>query len=134
MAQITIGIMDPPFESANTTTAYRIIESSIKKGHDVFAFAYEGATMLTFNGQKAHANAVKGTNVEQEDHPLPKEWTKALFDLAKDKGTKLSWVNCGLCVDERGAEPFIEGPVRGSPVDAWKGMEGSQGVLFITTK
>src|SRR5579872_1460881 len=98
MAHLTIGLMDPPFESGSTVTAYRIVDGAIRKGHDVTVFCYEGATMLSFAGQKKHANGVKGTSLEQEDHALPREWTTALIDLAKSKGTKLTWINCGLCV------------------------------------
>jgi tRNA 2-thiouridine synthesizing protein D len=30
--KLTIALMDPPYESANTTTAFRIIEAALKKG------------------------------------------------------------------------------------------------------
>jgi len=40
---ITLAIMDPPYESPNTTTAMRIIESALRKGIHVNVFAYEGA-------------------------------------------------------------------------------------------
>src|SRR6185369_6788640 len=123
MATITIGIMDPPYESANTPTAFRLVEAAIRKGHNVNVFCYEGATALGFAGQKQHANAVKGTTLEQEDHPLPKEWVRAMFGLAAEKQVKLVWCNCGLCVDERGVESQVEGPCRGSPVDGWKFFE-----------
>jgi tRNA 2-thiouridine synthesizing protein D len=134
MALITIGLMNPPYESNNTATAFRIIDAALRKGHDVRAFCYEGATALSFALQKPHANSVKGTSVEEEDHPTPKDWISSLFALAKDKGRKLVWCNCGLCVDERGVEQMVEGAGRGSPVDAWKHMEASDGVLFITTR
>jgi tRNA 2-thiouridine synthesizing protein D len=134
MATLTFGIMDPPYESANTTTAFRLVERALAKGHDVRVFCYEGATALGFTGQTPHANAVKGTTLEEEAHPNPKDWIQALYTFAAAKGAKLTWVNCGLCVDERGVESQVPGPVRGSPVDAWKHFEASDGVLFITTK
>jgi tRNA 2-thiouridine synthesizing protein D len=134
MPKITIGIMDPPYESANTPTAFRIIDSALRKGHEVYVFCYEGATALGFAGQKKHPNAVHGASVEDEDHPNPKEWIGALFDLAKQRRTKLTWCNCGLCVDERGVESQVDGVCRGSPVDAWKNSEDATGVLFIGTK
>jgi tRNA 2-thiouridine synthesizing protein D len=134
MATITIGLMDPPYESSNIPTAFRIIDGALRKGHNVNVFLYEGATGLGFTGQKKHANAVKGTSVEDEDHALPREWIASLFELAKEKGVKLDWINCGLCVDERGVEAQVEGTRRGSPVDAWKAFEASQGVLWIGTR
>ena len=75
-----------------------------------------------------------GLSLEEEDHPNPKEWVKALLAFAAEKKVKLLWCNCGLCVDERGVENQIEGVCRGSPVDAWKYCEGSDGVLLIGTE
>ena len=134
MATITIGIMDPPYESANTATAFRLAETAIRKGHNVNVFCYEGATALAYAGQKQHPNTVHGMSLEEEDHPNPKEWVKSLFALAAEKNVKLVWCNCGLCVDERGVENQVEGTCRGSPVDAWKYCEGSEGVLMIGTE
>lgn len=134
MATITIAMMDPPYESSNVPTAFRIIDSALRKGHNVNAFMYEGAVSLGFSEQKPHANPVKGTTVEQENHPNPKDWIKGLLELAAQKKLKLDWVNCGLCVDERGVERQVEGTRRGSPADAWKMAEASEGFLFIGTK
>lgn len=50
----------------------RLVDAALKKGHDVAVFAYEGAVSLTFARQAAHANAVHGRDVAQEDHPLPR--------------------------------------------------------------
>jgi tRNA 2-thiouridine synthesizing protein D len=43
-------------------------------------------------------------------------------------------VNCGLCVDERGAGEAIEGVRRGSPADFWKMASASSSTLVIATK
>jgi tRNA 2-thiouridine synthesizing protein D len=43
-------------------------------------------------------------------------------------------VQCGLCVDERGAGEWIEGPRRGSPADFWKFAEESDNTLVIPTR
>src|SRR5207253_144716 len=91
MATITIGIMDPPYESANTPTAFRLVEAAIRKGHNVNVFCYEGATALGYAGQKPHANAVHGLSLEEEDHPNPKEWVKSLLAFARDQSVKLVW-------------------------------------------
>jgi tRNA 2-thiouridine synthesizing protein D len=133
MAKIALGIMDPPYESANTTTAFRIIDAALRAGHDVYVFCYEGAAALGYAGQKKHANAVHGTSLDEEDHPNPKEWVAALFEIARERGLTLTWCNCGLCVDERGADPQVEGACRGSPADAWKNCEDAAGALFIGT-
>jgi tRNA 2-thiouridine synthesizing protein D len=43
-------------------------------------------------------------------------------------------VNCGLCVDERGAGDSIEGVRRGTPGDFWKMAESSDNTLVIPTR
>lgn len=131
---LTVAIMDAPYESANSTTALRIINAALAKGHNVNVFAYEGAVNLTMKAQTPHANPVKGTSVEQEQHPTTKDWVGALFKLASEKGSKLDWVNCGLCVDERGAGDWIEGPRRGGPKDFVEASAASDATLVIPTK
>jgi tRNA 2-thiouridine synthesizing protein D len=134
MATLTIGLMDPPYESANTVTGLRLIDAALRRGLDVNVFLYEGAVALGFADQKPHANPVKNKTVEDMDHPNPKDWIRGLFELAAEKGVKLDWVNCGLCVDERGVERQVEGARRGSPADFWKLAEASQGFLYIATR
>jgi len=131
---LTIGIMDAPYESAKSTTALRIINAALEKGHNVNVFAYEGAVNLTMKAQQPHPNPVKGTSVEQEQHPTTKDWVSSLFTLASKKDVKLDWVNCGLCVDERGAGDWIEGPRRGGPKDFLDASMASDATLVIPTK
>src|SRR5881397_3477177 len=95
--KLTIAIMDPPYEKASTTTALRIVSAALKKGINVNVFAYEGAVSLTMKDQAPHANPVKGTTVEEEEHPTTKDLVSTLVELGKS-APKLTWVNCGLCV------------------------------------
>ena len=131
---LTFALMDAPFESARSTTALRLIDAALRRGHHVNVFAYEGAVYLPFARQQAHANAVHGRNVEEEDHPLPREWIAALFAAAAANGVRLEWVNCGLCVDERGAGDFIEGVRRGGPPEFVRFIETSDNTLVIPTR
>jgi len=131
---LTIAIMDAPYESANTTTAFRIIAAALAKGIDVNVFAYEGAVALAMKDQQPHANPVRGTTVEQEDHPTTRAFIAGLLALAQEKGARLQWVNCGLCVDERGAGNWIEGVRRGGPPDFLAMVEGSSNTLVIPTR
>jgi tRNA 2-thiouridine synthesizing protein D len=130
---LTIVLMDPPYESANTTTAFRIIASALKKKIKVNVFAYEGAVSLSSRDQMPHANPVKGTTIEEEQHPTTSRFVAALFELADD-ATHLNWVNCGLCVDERGANNSIDGVKRGSPADFLRMSQESTNTLVIPTK
>lgn len=130
---LTLALMDPPYESANSTTAFRIISSALKKGIQVNVFAYEGAVNLSMRDQTPHANPVKGTSVEEEDHPTTKSFVSSLLDLGKEDSL-LTWINCGLCVDERGAANAVEGVRRGGPADFLKMAESSTNTLIIPTR
>jgi tRNA 2-thiouridine synthesizing protein D len=130
---LTVALMDPPYESESSTTALRIIDAALRKGHNVRVFAYEGAVNLTMRSQQPHANPAKGTTVEQEQHPTTKDWVASLFRLPQGEQT-LEWINCGLCVDERGAGEWIEGPKRGGPKDFLDWVQASDAVLVIPTK
>ena len=63
---LTFLVMDAPFESTRSTTALRIIDAAVKKGHNVRVFAYEGAVSQPFAHQKAHPNAVHGRDADQD--------------------------------------------------------------------
>jgi len=53
---------------------------------------------------------------------------------AERNGGKIDWVNCGLCVNERGAGAAIPGVRRGSPADLWQMAEASDNTLVIATR
>ena len=131
---LTFAFMDPPFESARNATVFRLIAEAIRTGFHVNVFAYEGAVLIPFARQQPHANAVHGRDVTEENHPLPKDWLAALLREAERRGTKLDWVNCGLCVDERGAGEAIAGVRRGSPADFWKMASESHNTLVVGTR
>lgn len=132
---LTFALMDPPYESARSTTAMRLIDIAVKRGYHVNVFAYEGAVYLPFALQKSHANLVHGhAEPQDEDHPLPREWITAIIAEAQKNGTKFDWVNCGLCVDERGADQSVAGVRRGSPADFWQMAEQSDNTLVIGTR
>jgi tRNA 2-thiouridine synthesizing protein D len=132
--RLTFLLMDAPFENERTTTAFRLVDIAARRGFDVTVFAYEGAVALTFVKQAQHPNAVHGRDAAQEDHPLPKEWAAALIAAATKAGGRVEWINCGLCVDERGVGEFIPGAKRGSPADFWKAAESSDNSLVIATR
>lgn len=130
---LTFVLMDAPYESSRTATVMRIIDEACSRGLNVNVFAYEGAVLLPFRHQQQHANAVHGRTVEEEDHPLPREWVAAMMSAAEDRGTAFEWVNCGLCVDERGAGDAIDGVRRGTPADLWKMASSSHNTLVVPT-
>ena len=126
---LTFALMDAPFESARTAIGFRLIEAALRLGHEVTVFCYEGAVGHAFARQAQHPNAVHGRDAAQEDHPLPRDWVAALM-----KAGPLHWINCGMCVDERGVNEAIPGVVRGSPADLWKSATQSVSTLIIPTR
>lgn len=131
---LTFVLNDPPYESARSTTALRLIDRAIRRGHDVNVFAYEGATALAFAKQAPHANGVHGRDAAAEHHPTTKDWIAGLVAEASARGVKLDWVNCGLCVDERGVRESVAGTRRGSPADLAQFVAASANTLVIPTK
>ena len=128
-----IALMDPPYESENLTTAFRILAAAARRGHKINVFAYEGAAGLAFARQAAHPNPVHGKNLAEENHPTTKDQVVALIALAEQNGGKVDWVNCGMCVDERGVGEFAAGR-RGSPADFHAVCETADNVLAIPVK
>ena len=117
---LTFAFMDPPFESERTVTFFRLLDAALEKNANVRVFAYEGAVALSFSKQAPHGNAVHGHDCEEEAHPLSKDGVAALQTKAADKGLTFEWINCGLCVDERGVNDVIDGCGRGGPPDLWR--------------
>jgi tRNA 2-thiouridine synthesizing protein D len=122
------------YESANLTTAFRILDAAAKRGHDINVFAYEGAAALAFTRQSPHPNPVHGKNLAEEIHPTTKDQVAALLAEAAKNGGKVDWVNCGMCVDERGVNEFVPGTRRGSPADLQAFLDASDNTLVIPTK
>jgi len=131
---LTFAMMDPPYETARSTTLLRMLDIAVRRGHNINVFAYEGAVYLPFALQKAHANPVHGRDAVEENHVLPKDLIAAIMVTAEKAGTEFDWVNCGMCVDERGAGQAIPGVRRGSPADFLKMAQESDNTLVIGTR
>ena len=128
---LTFVLMDAPFESSRTATALRVIDEAMRRKRNINVFAYEGAVLLPFRHQQQHANLVHARDAGEEDHPLPREWVAGMMGTAARIGVAFHWVNCGLCVDERGAGDAIEGVERGAPADLWKMASASANTLIV---
>lgn len=131
---LTVLMMDAPYEQARTVTAFRLLDAALRGGFAVRVFAYEGAVCLPSPRQKPHANALHGRSLEEEAHPTPHAWVSALMRLAEELKLPFEWINCGLCVDERGADEAVPGVRRGSPADFWTLSCESTNTLVIATR
>jgi tRNA 2-thiouridine synthesizing protein D len=134
MKTLTFALMDPPYESENLTTAFRILGVAARRGYHINVFGYEGASALAFTRQMPHPNPAHGKTLAEENHPTTKDQVSALLALAEASGGKVDWVNCGMCVDERGVTEFVPGTRRGSPADLHAFIEASDNLLVIPTK
>jgi tRNA 2-thiouridine synthesizing protein D len=131
---LTFALMDAPYESARTTTAFRLIDLALRRGFDVNVFAYEGAAGLTFAHQGRHPNAEQGHSLTEEDHPLTHARVAALLQFAQARGLGLDWINCGTCMDERGVGETIPGVRRGAPADFFRFAGESVNTLVIPAR
>ncbi|KAF0806687.1 iron-sulfur binding domain-containing protein [Alcanivorax xiamenensis] len=131
---LTFAFMDPPFESERTVTFFRLLDAALERGASLRVFAYEGAVALAFARQSPHGNAVHGRDAAEEDHPLTREWIRALQEKAAAKTLSFEWINCGLCVDERGVNEVIDGCGRGGPPDLWRYASDAFNTLTIGTR
>src|ERR1700746_1032191 len=129
-----MALRAPPYESENLTTAFRILDVAARRGHSINVFAYEGASALAFVRQAAHPNPVHGKHLAEENHPTTKDQVTALLAETEKNGGKLDWVNCGMCVDERGVGEFVPGTRRGSPADFPAFVDASDNTPVIPTK
>ena len=128
---LMVAIMDIPYESADSTTALHIIHAALKDGHNVRVFAMEGTANLTAKAPQPPANSVKETSMEEERQTATKDRAASLFQLAKQRGVKLDWVNCGFCVDDRGAGDWPEGPRGVGPKDLVDASLASDATMVI---
>ena len=131
---LTFLLMDAPYESANHTTAFRILDVAARRGYNLNVFCYEGAAALAFARQAQHPNAIHGRETAEENHPTTKDQVTAILSEATRNGGAVDWVNCGLCVDERGVGEFVPNTRRGSPADFHKASEASDNTLVIPTR
>ncbi len=131
---LAFAFMDPPFESERTVTFFRLLDAALERGAHVKVFAYEGAVALSFAKQQPHGNAVHGRDAAQEAHPLTREWIAALQRKAAARKLQFDWINCGLCVDERGVNEAIDGCRRGGPADFWREASAATNSLTIGTR
>jgi tRNA 2-thiouridine synthesizing protein D len=131
---LAFAFMDPPFENERTVTFFRLLDAALDRGANVKVFAYEGAVALAFARQQTHGNAVHGRDAAQEDHPLTRNWIAALQAKAAERQLEFDWVNCGLCVDERGVNEAVDGCRRGGPADFWSFASSATNTLTIGTR
>jgi len=66
---LTIALMDPPYESENLTTAFRILDIAARRWVRHQRLRLRGAAGLAFVRQTPHPNPVHGKDLAEENHP-----------------------------------------------------------------
>ena len=130
---LTFALMDPPFESARTATAFRLLHAAL--GAD---------TTSTSSHTRARWDS---PFARQRRMPTPRtdatpSKKRIRCRACGSSGCRrrraarrgLEWVNCGLCVDERGVAEAIGGVKRGSPADLWRRAQAADNTLVIATR
>jgi len=84
--------------------------------------------------QAPHGNPVKGTTVEQEEHPTTREFVRSLLEIWKIQPA----ANVAELRPMRGRarrnQRVVDGVKRGSPADFFKMATESTNTLVIPTK
>ena len=91
---LTFALMDPPFESARSTTALRLIDAALRRGH-TSRLRIRGGGALAFARSSHPMRCTDGSS--RRGPSSAARWSPRLWPPRKRR-TRLEWVNCGLCV------------------------------------
>ena len=110
------------------------IDAAARRGHDINVFAYREAPALAFAPRRRTPTRCTARTSPKKTIPRRKIRSQRCWQRAARNGGKVDWVNCGMCVDERGVNQFVPGTRRGSPADFHAFTEASDNTLVIPTK
>src|SRR5438045_435955 len=130
-----------PFDSNDTGFCRDLATQLAATNHEVTLFLVQNGVLPARTGARSGDLAKlagAGVRVLADSFSLKErgidEEGLAAGVTAEKNGGKIDWVNCGLCVDERGAAEAIPGVRRGSPADFWNLSEASDNTLVIATR
>ena len=129
---LTFALMDPPFENARTATAMRLMAIAAKRGYNVNVFAYEGSVFLPFAKQVQHANSVHGHTLEEENHPLTKDWVAALAKEPAPPPPAPASIELKLSTKPTDVQVEVDGLLVGHTPLALKGRDGDIVVVTLS--
>ena len=93
-----LGLIGPPYESDQLTTALRIADEAVRQQHRVTVWTCGYSTTLT----AAALGASKPRNAQTWSVRFPSTSAQAV-DLLEWAGEALEWLVCRYCAEERGA-------------------------------
>lgn len=104
MRSLFLGLIGPPYESDQFTTALRIADEAVRQGHQVTAWTCGYSTSLTTAA--LGANKPRNPRVWDARHPST---AAVITELLEWAGERMEWLVCRYCAEERGTLEQVHG-------------------------
>ncbi|AIA30458.1 DsrE/DsrF/TusD sulfur relay family protein [Leptospirillum ferriphilum] len=113
------------------TTVLRLVEKLLERGIEVNVWAFEEAVTLTNRNQIEHSEPPSLRKVIGDKHAYIGKFIDQLLRAGLHT-SKLNWVTCILCAQERGVEHHqMNGVMIGTLGDLWKFIQSADQVIAI---
>ncbi|OOH80678.1 DsrE/DsrF/TusD sulfur relay family protein [Leptospirillum ferriphilum] len=113
------------------TTVLRLVEKLLERGIEVNVWAFEEAVTLTNRDQIEHSEPPSLRKVIGDKHAYIGKFIDQLLRAGLHT-SKLNWVTCILCAQERGVEHHqMNGVMIGTLGDLWKFVQSADQVIAI---
>ncbi len=113
------------------TTVLRLTEKLLERGIEVNVWAFEEAVTLTNRDQIEHSEPPSLRKVIGDKHAYVGKFIDQLLRAGLHT-SKLDWVTCILCAQERGVEKHqMNGVIVGTLGDLWKFVGNADQVIAI---
>ncbi|AFS53431.1 DsrE/DsrF/TusD sulfur relay family protein [Leptospirillum ferriphilum] len=113
------------------TTVLRLVEKLLERGIEVNVWAFEEAVTLTNRDQIEHSEPPSLRKVIGDKHAYIGKFIDQLLRAGLHI-SKLNWVTCILCAQERGVEHHqMNGVMIGTLGDLWKFVQSADQVIAI---
>ncbi len=113
------------------TTVLRLVEKLLERGIEVNVWAFEEAITLTNRDQIEHSEPPSLRKVIGDKHAYIGKFIDQLLRAGLHT-SKLNWVTCILCAQERGVEHHqMNGVMIGTLGDLWKFVQSADQVIAI---
>jgi tRNA 2-thiouridine synthesizing protein D len=113
------------------TTVLRLTEKLLERGIEVNVWAFEEAVTLTNRDQIEHSEPPSLRKVIGDKHAYVGKFIDQLLRAGLHT-SKLDWVTCILCAQERGVEKHqMNGVIVGTLGDLWKFVGSADQVIAI---
>ncbi|KGA93725.1 DsrE/DsrF/TusD sulfur relay family protein [Leptospirillum ferriphilum] len=131
--KVTIVLSTGSYLREAPTTVLRLVEKLLERGIEVNVWAFEEAVTLTNRDQIEHSEPPSLRKVIGDKHAFVGKFIDQLLRAGLHT-SKLNWVTCVLCAQERGVEHHqMNGVIIGTLGDLWKFVQSADQVIAIPT-